>query len=198
MSKKKKRIVLGSGSLYFMIFAGSLPSLSDICTEDNRFSHVKNGASLEYTKETITEKDDLGLVQKTAMQTEDATLKVGLMTFCGDTLTHLGETIRSAESTETGKTLTKIGGISQADDTSYVWCFHHKDTKDGDIWLLMVGKNSAGCTIGFKPDGASVIDAEIKAEPADDEGTLVYYYEEDKSESGNSNSSESGNSNSGE
>ena len=193
MSKKKKRIVLGSGELYHMDFTGELPALSDICTEDNRFSHVKNGASLEYTKEVTVEKDDLGLVQKTKMTAEDAVLKIGLMTFSGDTLSKLAETIRVGDtSPEAGKQLTKIGGMSQEDDTSYVWCFHHKDKKDGDIWLLMVGKNSAGCTIGFKQDGATVIDAEIKGEPCDDEGTLVYYYEEEK------NSSSSGSSNNGE
>ena len=177
----KKRIVLGSGELYNMNFTGELPKLADICTEANRFSHVKNGASLEYTKEVNVEKDDLGLVQKTKMITEDAVIKIGLMTFSGDTLSKLAETIRVASvSPETGKQLTKIGGLSQEDDSSYVWCFYHKDKKDGDIYLLLAGKNSAGCTIGFKQDGATVIDAEIKAEPCDDEGTLIYYYEEIK------------------
>ena len=34
MSKKKKRIVLGSGSLYRMDFSGTLPELSEICKEE--------------------------------------------------------------------------------------------------------------------------------------------------------------------
>lgn len=175
---KKKRIVLGSGELFRTDFSGELPSLETICVESNRFSHIKNGATLEYTKEVITEKDDLGLVQKTVITTEEAIFKAGLMTFTGDTLKYLMETARV--STAEGKTLTKIGGISNADESSYVWCFHHKDKKDGDIWVLIVGKNSAGCSFEFKQDGATVLDAEIKAEPCDDEGTLIYYYEENK------------------
>ena len=43
MSKKKKRIVLGSGSLYRMDFTGELPEISTICTEANRFSNIKIG-----------------------------------------------------------------------------------------------------------------------------------------------------------
>lgn len=174
---KKKRIVLGSGSLYRTDFSGELPELATICTEENRFSHIKNGATLEYSKETVTEKDDLGLVQKTVIQSEDATLKCGLMTFTAETLKYLIETARSSE-TEDGKILAKIGGIDNSDDTSYVWCFHHKDKKDGDIWVLIVGRNNTGVTLEYKPDGATVIDAEIKAEPCDNEGTLIYYYEE--------------------
>ncbi len=178
MSKKKKRIVLGSGSLYRMDFSGTLPDLSEICKEENRFSNIKNGATLEYTKETVTEKDDLGLVSKTVITTEDAVLKAGLMTFCGDTLKYLIETARVSTTEDGNHYLTKIGGITNADETSYVWAFQHKDKKDGDITVLIVGKNSAGCTFSFSKDSASVIDAEIKAEPCDDEGTLIYYYEE--------------------
>lgn len=178
MSKKKKRIVLGSGSLYRMDFTGALPEISAICTEANRFSNIKNGATLEYTKESVTEKDDLGLVSKTVLTAEDAILKAGLMTFCGDTLKYLIETARVSVTNDGKYYLTKIGGISNADETSYVWAFEHKDKKDGDIIVLIVGKNSAGCTFNFTKDGASVIDAEIKSEPCDDEGTLIYYYEE--------------------
>ena len=173
-----KRIILGSGSLYCTSFSGTLPTLTTICAEANRFSHIKNGATLEYSKEVITEKDDLGLVQKTAIKTEDVSFKAGLMTLSGAELPKLIETARSATSSETGKTLTKIGGLNNAADTSYAWCFHHKDAKDGDIYILIVGKNAAGCTLSFKQDGATVVDAEIKAEPCDNEGTLVYFFEE--------------------
>ena len=180
MSKKKKRIVLGSGHLYRMDFTGTLPTLEEICTEENRFSHIKNGGTLEYTKEIHKETDDLGLVSKTVLVAEDAKLKAGLMTFCGETLKYLIETARTTITDDGKRYLTKIGGISQADESSYVWCFHHVDKKDGDIWVLIIGKNSTGCTIGFKKDSASIIDAEIASEPCDEEGTLIYYYEEIK------------------
>lgn len=184
-SKKgeKKRSVLGSGKIYRMDFTGdTIPAIEDICKEENRFTNIKGGASLEYTKETLTEEDDLGEVSKTVITAEDVVLKLGVMTFYGDTLKYLIETARREKTDDGTKYVTKIGGISNADNTSYVWCFHHEDKKDGDIWVLIVGKNQAGCTFDFKKDGATVLNAEIKAEPLDNEGTKVLYYEETTSE----------------
>jgi hypothetical protein len=156
----------------------TVPTLATICAEANRFSHVKSGATFDYTQNTVTEKDDLGLVSKTAITGEDAVLKPGIMTFSGTELSKLSDTIRSGTTTETGKTLTKIGGMSQASDKSAWWCFYHKDDKDGDIWLLLYGKNVANLPVDFKPENASKFTPEIKAEPIDDEGTLAHYYEE--------------------
>ena len=55
---------------------------------------------------------------------------------------------------------------------------HHTDKKDGDIWILIVGKNKAGFSLSFIKDKETIIDAEIICEPQDDEGTLIQYIEE--------------------
>ena len=174
----KKRITLGSGKIYYQEFtAGStVPDVDDICIEANRLGDIKGGASLEYTMETYEEKDDLGLVSKIITVSEEALLKLGLITWNGETLTKL--TSRGKSTDSSGKRVTKIGGAGNANNKNYVWCFHHEDATDGDIWVLVVGQNQAGFTIAFTSDEGSLLEPEIKAIPHDTDGTLIQYIEE--------------------
>ncbi len=54
----------------------------------------------------------------------------------------------------------------------------HEDPVEGNCYLLIVGRNSAGFTISFETDKATVIDAEFKCKPHDERGTLIEYVEE--------------------
>lgn len=56
----------------------------------------------------------------------------------------------------------------------------HNTSIDGDIWVVIVGQNQSGFTLAFAKDKETVIDAEFKALPQDDEGTLIKYIEEVK------------------
>lgn len=59
-------------------FYRGIPEDTAIETDTNQLAHIKGGASLEYTAETYTAKDDLGVVQKTVLTSEDVTLKAGV------------------------------------------------------------------------------------------------------------------------
>ena len=48
------------------------------------------------------------------------------------------------------------------------------------MYVLIVGKNSAALTITFAKDAETVVNPEFKAEPQDDEGTLIQLIEEIK------------------
>ena len=177
----KESIVLGSGDLYCTTFAGrntALPTNAEIETEENRLGHIKGGAELEYKPSFYEAKDDMGKVSKVIMTEEEATLKSGIMTWCGTTLEKLSSTARVTEDAENHKRIVKIGGAANATGTSYVIHFVHKDDVDGDVRVTIVGKNQAGFTIAFAKDSETVIDAEFKAQPMDTEGTLIYYEEE--------------------
>lgn len=183
-----KRIILGSGQLYRVDFTDGM-TIADpetYCIEANRFSHIKNGASIEYTQEKVVEEDDMGLVQKTALNVESAKLKGGLMTLEGASLKYLSATAGAPESQaaadgKKAKSLTKIGGVKNEDETPSLWVFHHQDKKDGDIWVVMVGTHNTGFNIEFKKDGANVSDLEVDAQPMDSDGRKIYFYEEVKS-----------------
>ena len=175
-----QKITLGSGELYCLEFAGELPSADEICTPENRLGHVSGGATLEYTPTYYQARDDLGAVSKTIMTEEEAVLKSGVLTFNGETLARLTETGRVEEAS--GIRTVKIGGIKNSNRKNYVLCFHVHDAADGDCWVMIVGRNEAGFSLAFAKDKETIIDAEFKCQPMDDEGTLIVYIEELKSE----------------
>lgn len=169
-------IVLGSGKLYYKEFNGVMPENADIETADNLLGLISGGASLEYKPEFYTAEDDYGLVQKTIITKEEATLKSGVITWNGNTLSVLSSTARVTEVAD--KRTVKIGGRGNDNRKSYVLHFVHEDPVDGDVRVTIVGKNEAGFTLAFAKDKETVIDAEFKAKPHDTDGTLIEYEEE--------------------
>lgn len=177
MAKRdKKKITLGSGKIYYQEFSGTVPEVTTICKEENLLGLIKGGASVEYTMEKYEEKDDLGLVSKVITVSEEALLKLGLITWNGETLTKL--TSRGTTTVASGKRTTKIGGAGNNSDKNYVWCFAHEDKTDGNVWVVVVGQNQAGFTLSFAADEGTVLEPEIKAIPHDDAGTLILFIEE--------------------
>lgn len=181
--KAPERIILGSGYIHLGVFAKgmTIPEPQDFCTDDNRYSYIKNGASIEYTNEVQNVTDDMGKVSKTVITSEEVKLKAGLMTLTGNTIEKLCDTARVSTSTDGKYRKTKIGGVGNRKGAKFVICFHHVDPEDGDIWVMIVGQNQAGFTLQFAPSDATVVDAEFLAMPnLDDEGTLVDFVEEIK------------------
>lgn len=181
MAKRdKKTITLGSGYAYLKEYADEVPDSKDdltaLCVDTNLLGYIKGGASLEYTQETYEEKDDLGLVSKIITTDEAAVMKLGLLTWNGSTLKSMIDRCTSSEAT--GLRTTKIGGAGNAQGKYYVLCFHCPDAIDGDVWVVIVGRNTAGATITFAKDNGTVIEPEFKAKPHDTAGTLVLLFEE--------------------
>lgn len=177
MAKRDKNVItLGSGKLYLQAFSDEMPTVDTICVEGNLLGHIKGGAALEYTEETYEEKDDLGLVSKIITTNEEALLKCGLLTWNGETLQKLIDRCKST--TEGGKRVTKIGGAGNSQGGYYAICFHHEDKTDGDLWVLIKGRNTAGVTLTFASDAGTVVEPEFKAMPHDKDGTLIELTEE--------------------
>ena len=151
-----ERIILGSADVYIQAFDGStVPVTADICKPENLMAYISGGASVEYKPSFYTAKDDTGNKFK-----------------------YLCDTARVTEDKAKKRRTVKIGGIDNRQGARYVICLHHKDTVDGDIWVMIVGNNQAGFTISFEKDKETVVDEEITALPMDEEGTLLMYEEE--------------------
>lgn len=178
MAKRDKtNITLGSGKIYLTTYTGTtVPTVETLCVDTNLLGYIKGGASLEYTEETYEEKDDLGLVSKIITTSEEAILKCGLLTWNGNTLKNLIDRCTVTESE--GKRTVKIGGAGNKQGASYAICFKHEDNVDGNLWILIVGRNTAGATLTFSKDEGSTIEPEFKALPQDTNGTLVQLIEE--------------------
>ena len=177
MAKRDKdTITLGSGKIYLQAYADAMPTVEDLCKDENLLGYIKGGASLEYTQETYEEKDDLGYVSKVITTNEEALLKCGLLTWNGATLQKLIDRCTTTEAS--GKRTTKIGGQGNAQGGYYAICFMHEDKTDGNLWILIKGRNTAGATLTFASDTGTVIEPEFKAMPHDDKGTLIELIEE--------------------
>lgn len=177
MAKRSKdTITLGSGKIYLQTYADTLPTVDTICVDDNLLGYIKGGASLEYTEETYEEKDDLGIVSKIITTSEEALLKCGLLTWNGATLAKLIDRCQTTDAA--GKRTTKIGGAGNTKGGYYAICFEHEDKTDGNLWILVKGRNTAGATLTFATDAGTVIEPEFKAMPHDENGTLIELIEE--------------------
>ena len=164
----KESIVLGSGDLYCTEFEGTnaeMPTNEELETEENRLGHIKGGAEIEYAPSFYEAKDDMGKVSKVIITEEEATMKSGIMTWCGTTLKKLCQTARVTEDAEKKKRTVKIGGIGNADGKRYVLHFVHKDTVDGDVRVTIVGSNQAGFTIAFAKDSERLLMQNLKHSP---------------------------------
>lgn len=176
--RDNKKIPLGSGEIFAVELTGdTMPEYAAVCVEDNRLGYIKSGASLEYAEETYEEKDDLGYVSKIITTSEEVILKCGLITWSGDTLQKLIDRAKAAAGSDTGKRVTKIGGANNAKGKVYAICFKHTDKIDGDIYVLIKGRNTAGVTMTFATDAGSLIEPEFRAMPHDSDGTLVEFIE---------------------
>lgn len=171
-----EKIVLGSGLLYVVEFAGDIPEDSTLEVESNLLGLIQGGATINYSPSFYEAKDDLGRVSKKILTDEEVVFKSGVMTWCGKTLAKLCSTARVTEAS--GKRTVKIGGKGKHDGKKYLLRFLHEDSADGDIRVTIVGSNEAGFELSFAQDKETVINAEFKAQPQDSDGTLILYEEE--------------------
>ena len=177
MAKRDKdTITIGSAKVYMAVFEDNMPTKDVLCVEDNRVGYIKSGAALEYTEETYEEKDDLGYVSKIITTTEEALLKMGLITWNGETLQKLID--RCQVEVKDNLRHVKIGGAGNAQGKYYAIGLHHEDKADGDLWVMVKGRNTAGVTLTLAVDEGTLLEPEFKAMPHDDAGTLVELIEE--------------------
>lgn len=176
--RTKETITLGSGKLYSVEYIGTIPSNTDLEKESNILGYIQKGASLDYKPEFYEAEDDLGIVKKQILTKEEVTFKSGILTWNAETLKKLVATGRITEDAEKGMRTIKIGGINNNDGKQYIFHFVHEDKKDGNVRITIVGQNTAGFSLAFAKDAETVIDAEIKALPNDNEGTLIIFQEE--------------------
>ena len=175
--RSKDKITLGSGKAYIMEYTGDeMPSHTEVCVDGNLLGYIKGGAELSYTEETMEEKDDLGFVSKVITTSEEALLKLGLLTWNGETLQKLAD--RCSVTEGQGIRTIHIGGAGNSQGKEWVICFFHEDKKDGNVWVMIRGRNTAGLTLTFAADAGTVMEPEFKALPQDDKGTLITLIEE--------------------
>lgn len=178
MARTQKTAVLGSGHNYILAHTGKLPTVAEIvasCTPENRYGTTYNGATLTYTGEVYTEQDDMGYVTATVLTKEEVKLKLGAFSWNVDMLDKLVSTARVA--TEGDYKVARLGGLNNDNRESHIVVFEHVDKKNGNIYVILVGKNSNGLSMAWAKDSVTKLEPEFTGEPQDDDGTLVMIVE---------------------
>lgn len=175
----KDDVVLGSGDLYLMEYADTVPTDTEIEIEANQVGHIQGGAALEYTNEWKTVKDDMGVIVKNFLTNENVVFNSGMLSWNGKQLAMLCSTSRVTEPTAGDPVRTvKFGGLKNGNGKQYVVHFVHKKDNGKKIRITIVGNSTNGFTLTFDPENETVIDAQFTAVASDAEGTLVIYKEE--------------------
>lgn len=179
MSKRTENtITLGSGEAFITEYDATtgMPDVETLCVDDNRLGWIQGGAELSYTAELHEEKDDLGMVSKVVVNDEEAILKLGMLTWNGNTLAKLVDRCKVTEAS--GKRTIHIGGSGNTQGKEWVVCFYQNDPKDGKLWVLIRGTNQSGITLTFAKDAGTKLEPEFKAMVQDDNGSLITVIEE--------------------
>lgn len=170
------KIPLGSGTFYVVEWTGTIPTDAEIEIEANIIGRTKNGATVTYSSNFYTAKSDDGKASKTKLVDDSATISYGMITWNANTLNKLISTASVSESN--GKRTALIGGAANDDGKSYLIRFVSTDTKDGDIRITAVGKNTGGWTAAFAPNSETTVQPTFECEPLDSDGRLLKYEEE--------------------
>lgn len=174
-----KEIILGSGELYMVTFDGTtIPDDATIEVEGNRAGNISKGAVVTYSATSKKVSSDNGLVKLSIITEEFLTLKTGMMTWAENWLKACISTARLDTSAPTGRRKYKIGGLAHQHNERYLFRFVHKKTDGRKVRFTLTGPNTGEVGINFNNDDPTTIDAEISAEPLDNEGTLAFYDEE--------------------
>lgn len=193
MAKNDKlTIPLGSGDVYAQEVASALPTtdaawlelITTVCVDANMLGKIKGGATIEYNATTYKESSDDKTAVKIIVTDEEATMKLGLITWNSQVLQKLID--RAAVTTATSGSgasaknyrIAKLGGKGNEQGKIYIVIFHHIDKKDGDTWTILVGTNTAALSLAFSNDAGTLVEPTFTATPLDSDGTLIVYVEE--------------------
>lgn len=165
-------VTLGSGDLYIMDFAGSIPQDTEIEVTTNKIGSIKGGAELEYAPESYTVMGDNGMTYKAFITKEEVTFKSGILTWNLDVLSKL--TMGGELTTESDKKVLKIGKNGSSSIKQVLIRFVHSIDSKNKVRMTMIGSPTSGFTLSFNPEEETVIDAEFSALSQED-GTLVKF-----------------------
>ena len=170
---KSENIILGSGDLYLLEYADSVPEDATIETDENRAGNIKGGAELSYKMDTKTVQDDKGRVKKVIVTSEEVTFKSGLLTWAPSYIEALVASAQIDESSKPNHRIIKLGGLSNSHGKQWLWRFVHTRDDGRKLRVTVTGKNTGAFTLAFDPEKETVLDAEIMAEALDNTGVLV-------------------------
>lgn len=170
------QVILGAGKWYMNEWTSGEINLATLCVEANIIGWTSGGATLEYSPETYTIEDDIGMVRKTFKTKASANMKTGLLTF--DVAALAKVLSMGTVATANGKTTLKLGG-GRENLKKYAVAFVYEDEETHEVIRIgMVASNTNGLTLAFVKDKETVVDVQFTAESNGVDDTIVVIEEE--------------------
>ena len=173
-----KKYVLGSGEAFCMPYNPALKKPEEIIealfTEENRWGHVKNGATLTVSNNYYNVRSDLGETDENIITSDSGSLQLGTLTVSESVLKSTNETARIVVSEKGDGKILKLGGISNATGEKYFIGFKHKDPVQGDLLIIIAGKNNGELSLTLNADSETILQPTFACSPLDDEGSKVF------------------------
>lgn len=174
-----KNITLGSGKLYLAKRTGSEElNLKSIAVEANQIGLIKGGATLSYKPTIYTVNDDLQIVIKRFITSEEVTLTSGIITFDLAALHTIVGNNEYSDDAETKIRTMKLGNPGAVEQEEYVVCFVHEKTDGTVIRVGMACTNNDGLTLAFTVDKETQVDMTFTAVSSNDKGVLCVIEED--------------------
>lgn len=174
-----KRVVFGSGENYLKEVDGTIDTsdvdalIEQYFVPENEWGDTKNGFTLTYSPTSYTVEDDLGRTTETFLTKEQVQAQLGLVKVAQKIFKPLIETAREVTSKKENRKILKVGGLENATGKSYFLGFKHLDKKRGDIYVMLIGKNTGELSLSFNPESETILNPTFTADAMDGEGTKV-------------------------
>ena len=162
LTKAQKHIILGSGKLFLMDwkneYATTLPADADIEKDEQRIL-VKNGATITYSTEKTTVKDDFSIASRSYTSTEEGKFTTGIACASPDMMPYLTGTATVEDITDptsgevTGK-IAKFGGAGNDTGKTYLaMAMAITAFKNNEVERIILTRPAieAGEKLGFLP-----------------------------------------------
>lgn len=181
ITANKERIVLGGCKHYIAEHDGksALEDLKTYCTDENLIGWTQGGTTVNFSYETKTIEDDVGMVRKVFKTKGEASIQTGLLTFdlpAIAAMLSVGKFTAGAAGTTPGK-LSLSGGTEEL--KSYVVVAEYTDKTNGhNLRVGMVATNTEALELVFDRENETVpsITFSATSNGVDDE---IVVFEED-------------------
>lgn len=171
MAANTQKVILGAGKWYLAAWTSGAIDLSTLCVAGNLIGYTQGGATIEYTPETYTVEDDIGMVRKTFMTKATATMKTGLLTMDVGSLAAIMS--MGTATTASGTTTLKLGG-GRSKLKKFAVAFQYTDADDNTtITVGMIATNAGTLSLAFAKDKETVPEITFTAESNGVDDTII-------------------------
>lgn len=181
ITANKERVVLGGCKHYIAPHDGktALEDLKTYCIDDNLIGWTQGGTTVNFSYETKTIEDDVGMVRKTFKTKGDASIKTGLLTFDLASIAAM-MSVGKFEKGEAGSKpnkMTLTGGTEEL--VNYIVVAEYTDATNGhNLRVGMVATNTEALEMVFNKDNETVPNITFTASSNGVDDTLVVFEED--------------------